>query len=443
MNASRFLLALGLAACGLVATTLFGAGLLLSAPEPKAVGAELIAVLPYAFAAAVVLRFGAEQDAATARRATLLILAVAAVLRLMLVFLPPDSSDIYRYVWDGRVQAAGINPYRFIPADPALAGLRDAAVYPNINRAGYAPTIYPPAAQMIYAAAGLVGGGVTTVKLIMVGFEAVTIAALLALLARRGISSTRVLLYAWHPLPLFEFAGSGHIDAAAIALMMLAFLFADRGWLGRSGALLAAATVTKFFPIVLAPALYRRWDWRAPAAGLATVLLLYLPYLSVGTKVFGFLSGYAHEEALDDGTGFFLLGFLDQQIDLPSWARPAYLAVGLGVLLAVAVAAIGRPDTQASGARPALFLLTAFTVITTPHLAWYFTWTVPLLCLVPRASVLYLTCAAALLYWQAHAPDQPIYSLLIYLPFYTILLGELAVGGVLRFKESRLHVRHA
>ena len=59
-------------------------------------------------------------------------------MRLALLFVEPYlSTDIYRYVWDGRVQAAGINPYRYMPIAPELAHLRDAAIFPNINRADY------------------------------------------------------------------------------------------------------------------------------------------------------------------------------------------------------------------------------------------------------------------------------------------------------------------
>src|SRR5437763_1627343 len=80
--------------------------------------------------------------------------AFAAAMRLMALFAPPYlSSDIYRYVWDGRVLAAGINPYRYIPTDPQLDHLRDPAIWPEINRSNYAPTIYPPAAQAIFFAA--------------------------------------------------------------------------------------------------------------------------------------------------------------------------------------------------------------------------------------------------------------------------------------------------
>ena len=82
-----------------------------------------------------------------------LVLLVAVFLRLTPLFSPPSlSDDAYRYVWDGRVQAAGTNPYLHVPAAPALAHLRDAAIYENVNRRDYAPTIYPPAAQLLFLA---------------------------------------------------------------------------------------------------------------------------------------------------------------------------------------------------------------------------------------------------------------------------------------------------
>ena len=85
------------------------------------------------------------------RRALIGVLAVAALMRLVVLLAPPYlSDDINRYVWDGRVQGAGINPYRYIPADPHLATLRDETIFPRINRADYAPTIYPPVAEYIF-----------------------------------------------------------------------------------------------------------------------------------------------------------------------------------------------------------------------------------------------------------------------------------------------------
>src|SRR5205823_3818984 len=85
------------------------------------------------------------------RSALALILATAILLRVGALAAPVYlSDDIYRYIWDGRVQAAGINPYRYIPTDTHLAPLRDEAIFPNINRNNYAPTIYPPVAQLLF-----------------------------------------------------------------------------------------------------------------------------------------------------------------------------------------------------------------------------------------------------------------------------------------------------
>ncbi len=113
-----------------------------------------------------------------------IIVGIALVMRAALLpALPFLSSDIYRYVWDGQVQAAGINPYRYLPVDPALAHLRDPAVFPWINRATYALTIYPPAAQAVFALVGMLTPTVFGMKLAMVGFEALALLCLLGLLS--------------------------------------------------------------------------------------------------------------------------------------------------------------------------------------------------------------------------------------------------------------------
>src|SRR5207247_7913615 len=106
--------------------------------------------------------------------------------------------------------------------------LRGPNIYPHVNRAGYAPTVYPPVAQMIFFIAARIQETGTAIKLVMTGFEAVTIGAILAWLRRDGLPPERVLIYAWHPLPIWEFSGAGHIDAAAVTLLCLALLAAMR-----------------------------------------------------------------------------------------------------------------------------------------------------------------------------------------------------------------------
>src|SRR5215217_777327 len=233
---------------------------------------------------------------------TLLIaVAFAIVFRLSILFAPPYlSDDIYRYVWDGRVQAAGVNPYRYIPAAPELAHLRDDAIYPKINRRDWAHTIYPPAAQVVFLLTTRISESVTWMKATMLLFELVTIWAVAQLLTLLGRPRQLLLLYAWHPLVVWEFAGSGHVDAISIAFIALALLAWQRKFDLGAGFALACATLVKLFPVVLAPAMLKRW--RIAPVLATTIIAGYLAYLSVGpAAVLGSLPGYTNEMGLLTG----------------------------------------------------------------------------------------------------------------------------------------------
>src|SRR5712691_2179364 len=196
--------------------------------------------------------------ARSARSTLIIVLVLAGIFRLSIVFAPPYlSDDIYRYVWDGRVQAAGINPYRYIPADEHLQSLRDEVIYPKINRRDYARTIYPPVAEAVYFLTTRVSESVTWMKVTMVAFEGLAVWAIAQLLGSFGLSRQRILIYAWHPLVVWEFAGSGHFDAIAISFVALALLVHRKNAEVATGVALACAALVKFFPLVLSPTLYK------------------------------------------------------------------------------------------------------------------------------------------------------------------------------------------
>jgi hypothetical protein len=229
------------------------------------------------YALCVLLLLRAEKLVIDQRLLLALTLFVAVILRLVALATPPNflSTDIYRYIWDGRVQEAGINPYLYVPADPALLSLRDDAVYPHINRLDRATTIYAPFAQLVFLAVTRFGdGAVSVIRLGMLAFEAVAVLAIAALLKRSGIPRSRLGLYLWHPLPIWEYACGGHVDAVMTAGVSAALLAAAANRRALAGLLLASATLTKFLPFVLAPALYRRRDWKTPAAFLAAIFFL-------------------------------------------------------------------------------------------------------------------------------------------------------------------------
>jgi alpha-1,6-mannosyltransferase len=351
------------------------------------------------------------------------VLIVAALLRLGPLVAPVSlSTDIYRYVWDGRVAAAGINPYRYIPTDPHLAWLRDPVIFPRINRSDYAPTIYPPVAQMLFLLAHVLGGGVMAVKLLFLALEAVGIAALVFVLGQAGRPRDTVLLYAWHPLPIWEIAGSGHVDAAVVAFVGLALAAAVTGRRTASGAALAAATLIKFLPAVIAPALWRWRERRFPAAFLAFAVAAYLPYIGVGRRVLGFLPGYFAEERLASGGGFWALDLARVWMRVPA---AAYFALAAALMAGLALAALNRPPGMQAGLSWAMILATAASVLASPHYPWYFVWLVALLAVAPWGPALWPTLTAFLLYWHPKTGYVPGWvQFTIYGGFLMLALGD-------------------
>jgi hypothetical protein len=370
----------------------------------------------YLLAAWIVIR------ARSSNSTLLIVIAFAVVFRLSILFAPPYlSDDIYRYIWDGRVQAAGINPYRYIPAAPELAQLRDETIYPKINRKDWAHTIYPPVAQVVFFHKTRISDSFTLMKATMLLFELVTFWAVAQLLTLLNRPRQHLLMYAWHPLVVWEFAGSGHVDAISICFIAVAFLAWQRKSDLGAGFSLACATLVKLFPIVLVPALLKRW--RIAPVIATTIGAGYLAYISVGPRaVFGSLPGYTQERGLLRGQQFYALSLAHKLFgfDLPGLAYIIAVllvmsAIGLWVLLK------GRSEDYLTHA---MVLATAATVLFAPHFSWYFCWLVLFLCFVPRLSIFYLTIASVLLYatWLGDSPDEMfVINSLIYLP--ALLIG--------------------
>ncbi len=383
----------------------------------------LVAVI----AAQGVVYFVAAFWVASRRPARLpLILVFAALLRLPLLASPPYlSDDVYRYVWDGRVQAAGINPYRYVPAAPELAALRDDEIYPRINRRDYAPTIYPPLAQLHFLATTRVSESVAWMKASMVAWEALAIALLVALLRRAGQPDVLVLLYAWHPLPIWEFAGSGHVDAAAIACMLAALLARAQRRTALAGVALGVAVLFKLYPLVLLPALWRRCDWRMPAALASTIVAGYLPYSGAGRGVLGFLPGYLREEGLVSGSRFWLLQ-LAQGLGLQ--LHPAVYLVPVAVALAALAGWVSlRRPPRGDIAGGSLLLATAAVLAFSPHYAWYVAWLLPLAAPAASVPVLLLGVLAFLFYFEI--PSSRVWiGTSIYVPVILLALFRARTG---------------
>ena len=373
-----------------------------------------------------------------------IILTSAVVCRLICLFSPPFlSTDIFRYIWDGWVQAAHINPYRYIPADTHLAFLRDLEIYPNINRRDYAHTVYPPGSQMLFLLITRVGGSVRWMKAGMVGLEMLTLWVLVKLLTAVGLRREQVLIYAWHPLLLWEVASSGHVDAAALPLLALALLFYVRHKPAATGVALAAATLVKLYPIVLFPALYRRSDWRRgdwklPAWLAAIVAGGYACYASVGPHVLGFLPEYAKEEGLESGSRYFLLTLARHALHWDGLPTAVFYGFAALLLLGLASVAFFKGEGSALAAIGYSFAIaTALMLLFSPHYPWYYLWLLPFLCIIPNVPMLYFMTACFYLYTtQLANPGPAMYYMFQWLYATTALLALWCTG--LRLLQARL-----
>ena len=361
----------------------------------------------------------AQAERTPTTRALWLILGVAIGLRAyVLLFDPLLSSDIYRYVWDGKVQATGINPYRYVPADPALASLRDGTIFPHINRATTAVTIYPPVAQFFFLIVTRIGENVTVMRLALVGCEAVTVAIIALFLRRMNQPVTRVVAYLWHPLPLWEIASSGHVDALMLALMLLGLWIALSGHALRGAALIAFSVLVKPYVAPVLAGIWRPWDLKMPLVVIAIITLCYLPYLSVGWGVLGFLTqGYLREEGISAGNDLWPLALWRLVFGEHHGDVVFYVAMAALVLLFAGLAVARRGDRPiASRLADINRLLLLTLLLLSPNYPWYFLAVTPFVALCGSLPNWFVSIAALLLTeqldWDFYIPRMMTKSIL-------------------------------
>ncbi len=327
----------------------------------------------------------AEQSGeANGARATLAVILVFAVLfRLVLMLTPPRlSDDMYRYVWDGRVQASGLSPYAHPPGAPEVAALRDGAIWPLINRK-VAITVYPAGGELLYAALWrLAPDSVAAFQFAMALGSLLGGVLLMALLRSLGQPADRALILLWSPLAVFETAHSAHVDGLVLPLLVGAWLARVHGRHGLTCLWLGAATSLKLFPALLLPALWRtrdaegrfRPDVRLPIGFAAAFALPYLPYLLTGTGVLGFLPRYFGER-FNSGLAhaFALVG--------EAFGAPPESTANVGLLLALAAigvaCVVGLPPGDADAVRRCIWPIGAHALLTPNLHPWYLLWLLP------------------------------------------------------------------
>jgi len=222
---------------------------------------------------------GARATPTFSRRVVVIGLVLAAVWHIEFLRLPAGADDdIHRYVWDGRLQRLGYNPYIVVPSDPAAKELHTPETR-SLNNPDL-PSPYPAGAQLFFRAVTAIQESTFALKVAFVVCEFAIVFVLLDVLRFTGQAAHLVLAFAWNPLLAIEVAGSGHIDIVGALLVVVSAAALVRRWRATAAVALGLAIAVKFLPVVLLPLYWKRVRIRDAALAAAVVGLLYVPFLN-------------------------------------------------------------------------------------------------------------------------------------------------------------------
>jgi len=325
--------------------------------------------------AAIAYLFAVREFFATPRFSPFVVvvgLLLATVWHVEFLRLPAGADDdIHRYVWDGRLQRLGYNPYLVVPSDPAVARLHTAETR-NLNNSDL-PTLYPPGAEVFFRVVTTIRESTFALKVAFTLCDLGIVLVLLDVLCISKQSPHLILVFAWNPLLAIEVAGSGHIDIVGALLLVVSAAALVRRWRTPAAVGLGLAIAVKFLPIVLLPLYWKRVRIRDATLATAVVALLYVPFLDHHRIPTGSLATYV--------TGF---RFNGPVFAVLHQVAPSQLLAGLAVLAGLLTATWVRSSAPAGS--PGQFAWYQFSwpmaaaLLCAPVVfPWYLLWLLPFL----------------------------------------------------------------
>jgi hypothetical protein len=306
-------------------------------------------------------------ERSVSRRVVIIGLVLAAVWHIEFLRVPSGADDdIHRYVWDGRLQRLGCNPYLVIPSDPAVKGLHTPETR-NLNNPDL-PSPYPAGAQFFSRAVTAIQESTFALKVAFVVCEFAIVFVLLDILRCSGRGAHLVLAFAWNPLLAIEVAGSGHIDIVGALLLVVSAAALARRWRATAAVGLGLAIAVKFLPVVLLPLYWKRVRIRDAALAAAVVGLLYVPFLNHGRIPIGSLGTYVQSFRFNGP----VFAALDQ-------LAPPQLLAGLAVLVGFFAAIWLRRKARAWSPDAFAWPMAASLLCAPVVYPWYLLWLLPFL----------------------------------------------------------------
>jgi alpha-1,6-mannosyltransferase len=358
------------------------------------------------------------------------LLVILLVVRASFIGMQPlGSDDVYRYIWDGRVQTAGINPYRFAPDDSTLHTLNSKELPSQVNHPDMKTIYFPLCQWLFYVGYHLSGEHVWGFQLLILLAEILTILGLVKLTRELSYSPWLVLIYAANPLAILQFSLDAHVDAFGFPLLIFALLFYRRKKTTLSLLFFGLSLLIKPVALVILPILFLHERGLLNKAKVvllpaAVVLIPFIPY-ALDANPFEALTTFSEHWYFNGALFSMLYPLFSDNQTTRLWCF-AILAV---VLMALYVS---RKHLHEKAVLAVLFLLLCSPVA---H-PWYIGWLIVLLPLAPISSGLALAATASLpsvtfVTYQLNGvwKDYPLVLVLEYVPVIALLLFDLFKKG--------------
>ena len=245
----------------------------------------------------------------------LVVFIVAVLARLILLpSVPIHENDVYRYIWDGKVALSGINPYKYSPQQAQIKPEnQESQTYDDFlklkelrdenrtfyNRIGYkdVSTIYPPLTQFVFMVSTFLGrGSIWFMKFLFILFDLAAIFLIYKILQLLKLNPLNVVIYAWSPLVLKEFANSGHYDSVAILCVVASVYFILSSRTKIAGVMMGLGVLSKFYPLIFVPFFLKLKQYKSFIIALSVSVIGYLPFFAWGRtnllEIFSGLNSY-------------------------------------------------------------------------------------------------------------------------------------------------------
>jgi alpha-1,6-mannosyltransferase len=330
---------------------------------------------------------------------------------------PGLDDDIHRYVWDGRMQRLGYNPYFVVPSDPALAALHTPETR-TLNNPDV-PSPYPAGAQLFFRAVTAIHESIFAFKVAFVLCDLAVVLVLLDVLRSSRQGAHWVLAYAWNPLLATEVAGSGHIDIVGVLLLLVSAAALARRWRAVAAVAFGLAVAVKFLPIVLVPLYWKRVRIRDAALAAIVIGLLYLPFFNHGRIPTGSLGTYVQRFRFNDP----VFATLERVVAPP-------LVIGLAVLVGFLTAIWLRSKAPEWSPDTFAWPMAASLLCAPVIYPWYLLWLLPFLRSASTVPIVIWTVSIIPTYyvWHLRAIGRP-----WFVPGWIMLLeyGSVATAGAI------------